>query len=528
MLQTGVELVAIACQLAGQPDPEDPAPNAAIYQPSLSFATAYLLAIRLLTLVPAYATVVVEADTVLAVLFANKLEQANKNISPLHYYDTGPLAKRIACSIPKSCAYLDATSLLSSTASASLLEKEISVIDLLQALRATCLASLMYGDKSDDECEDEFKAGIFAADVSSNSIATVSVEVEPADRSHGGPRALFKSDAVYWLVGLAGDMGRSFCNRMMLHGARHIVFSSRDPKLPEDSPRNWSKVFFRQVWGGASHDKGKVINRKREVPPGQPKAIFSSHKLNISVSCGMGVLTPFLRLDHSVTGLKPQGKYQVHGRAVLSTSILSSSQAELESTIFCLINNIIHSLPQNEASFSNNLTMQFTNTVILLVSFTITAIAKPVSAPAPETFEVARTDLSKQPLASRDLGAVCGYLYHPSFPYIGIYMPNNLMSSAQGTGEWGGGFIDNLRGKETAPLNWCNPIGWQAVLDDAGTGLAMVFNVELGCTGRDVARALHAASGQWIICADDLGADVGKLASVGASVAGILAGFIKV
>ncbi|XMA17131.1 hypothetical protein WAI453_009922 [Rhynchosporium graminicola] len=67
----------------------------------------------------------------------------------------------------------------------------------------------MYGDKSDDECEDEFKAGIFAADVSSNSIATVSVEVEPADRSHGGPRALFKSDAVYWLVGLAGDMGRS-------------------------------------------------------------------------------------------------------------------------------------------------------------------------------------------------------------------------------------------------------------------------------------------------------------------------------
>ncbi|CZT45968.1 uncharacterized protein RSE6_06331 [Rhynchosporium secalis] len=172
--------------------------------------------------------------------------------------------------------------------------------------------------------------------------------------------------------------------------------------------------------------------------------------------------------------------------------------------------------------------MQFTNTVILLVSFAITAIAKPVSTPAPETFEVARTELSKQALASRDLGAVCGYLYHPSFPYIGIYMPNNLMSSAQGTGEWGGGFIDNLRGKETAPLNWCNPIGWQAVLDDAGTGLAMVFNVELGCTGRDVARALHAASGQWIICADDLGADVGKLASVGASVAGILAGFIKV
>ncbi|CZT45967.1 uncharacterized protein RSE6_06330 [Rhynchosporium secalis] len=135
---------------------------------------AYLLAIRLLTLVPAYATVVVhEADTVLAALFANKLEQANKSIkvlfttstsikgsrknwiyihlrapqrtldallprdTNLFIYlstgsDTGPKAKKIACSTPNSCAYLDATSLLSSTASASLLEKEISIIDLLK------------------------------------------------------------------------------------------------------------------------------------------------------------------------------------------------------------------------------------------------------------------------------------------------------------------------------------------------------------------------------------------------------------
>lgn len=293
-------------------------PDAAIYQPYLSFATAYLLSSRLLELVPAYATVVIhEADTVLAALFANKAEQAKKHIKVLfttstpfkrwrknwiyiHPHapkrtldtllprdtsffiylgaggDTGPLAKRVARSLPKSCAQHDATSLLSSTASASVLEKETSVIDLLKGadefamdllyevtdnmpLGVSMLSDIV-SSPSDvsrkldvrlicwrarlddkDEADGESDAGIVAAanepvpsSVSSTPIAEVNVEVEPADRSHGGPRALFRSNSIYWLVGLAGDMGRSFCDWMMLHGARHIIFSSRDPKLPED------------------------------------------------------------------------------------------------------------------------------------------------------------------------------------------------------------------------------------------------------------------------------------------------------
>lgn len=60
--------------------------------------------------------------------------------------------------------------------------------------------------------------------------APVEVEVEPIDRRSD----LFKSDETYWLVGLAGDMGRSLCDWMATKGARHIVLSSRNPQLPGD------------------------------------------------------------------------------------------------------------------------------------------------------------------------------------------------------------------------------------------------------------------------------------------------------
>ncbi|KAL0930671.1 Polyketide synthase-nonribosomal peptide synthetase 1 [Colletotrichum truncatum] len=58
----------------------------------------------------------------------------------------------------------------------------------------------------------------------------VEVEVEPVDRRPG----LFRSDQTYWLVGLAGDMGRSLCDWMIERGARYIVLSSRSPQLPAD------------------------------------------------------------------------------------------------------------------------------------------------------------------------------------------------------------------------------------------------------------------------------------------------------
>jgi NAD(P)-dependent dehydrogenase (short-subunit alcohol dehydrogenase family) len=59
---------------------------------------------------------------------------------------------------------------------------------------------------------------------------TVSVKVQPIYKRPG----LFKPGRTYWLVGLAGDLGRSLCDFMIEHGARCIVLTSRNAKAEEE------------------------------------------------------------------------------------------------------------------------------------------------------------------------------------------------------------------------------------------------------------------------------------------------------
>jgi hypothetical protein len=58
----------------------------------------------------------------------------------------------------------------------------------------------------------------------------------------------FKDDKTYWLAGLAGDLGQSLCDWMILHGARYIVLTSRNPKAPvswvENHKKNGATVCF--------------------------------------------------------------------------------------------------------------------------------------------------------------------------------------------------------------------------------------------------------------------------------------------
>ncbi|KAI0185009.1 putative hybrid NRPS/PKS enzyme [Xylaria flabelliformis] len=56
--------------------------------------------------------------------------------------------------------------------------------------------------------------------------STLSVRIEPIDT-----RVKFRSDGTYWLVGLTGGLGLSLCEWMAKQGARHIVVSSRNPKV---------------------------------------------------------------------------------------------------------------------------------------------------------------------------------------------------------------------------------------------------------------------------------------------------------
>jgi hybrid polyketide synthase/nonribosomal peptide synthetase ACE1 len=43
--------------------------------------------------------------------------------------------------------------------------------------------------------------------------------------------AIFKSDRTYLMVGLSGDVGQTLTQWMVLHGARHVVLTSRNPKV---------------------------------------------------------------------------------------------------------------------------------------------------------------------------------------------------------------------------------------------------------------------------------------------------------
>ena len=56
--------------------------------------------------------------------------------------------------------------------------------------------------------------------------SSVTVKVQPIDSGR-----LFHSDKTYFFAGMAGDLGQSLAEWMILHGARFIVLSSRNPKV---------------------------------------------------------------------------------------------------------------------------------------------------------------------------------------------------------------------------------------------------------------------------------------------------------
>ena len=59
-------------------------------------------------------------------------------------------------------------------------------------------------------------------------IPSVEVDVQPIDQT-----IRFSKDKTYWLVGLTGSLGLSLCDWMVRQGAKHIVLSSRNPKIDQ-------------------------------------------------------------------------------------------------------------------------------------------------------------------------------------------------------------------------------------------------------------------------------------------------------
>jgi hybrid polyketide synthase/nonribosomal peptide synthetase ACE1 len=52
---------------------------------------------------------------------------------------------------------------------------------------------------------------------------------------------MFKSDKTYWLVGLSRDLGLSICDWMVSKGAKHIVITSRNPKVDAAWEEGWRR-----------------------------------------------------------------------------------------------------------------------------------------------------------------------------------------------------------------------------------------------------------------------------------------------
>ncbi|KIW95724.1 uncharacterized protein Z519_04309 [Cladophialophora bantiana CBS 173.52] len=83
---------------------------------------------------------------------------------------------------------------------------------------------------------------------------------------------LFVGDKTYLLVGLAGDMGRSIARFMVERGARHLVLSSRVPKIDQrwidDIARSGGRVMVlpMDVSNEASVDKG-LAEVRASMPP---------------------------------------------------------------------------------------------------------------------------------------------------------------------------------------------------------------------------------------------------------------------
>lgn len=60
---------------------------------------------------------------------------------------------------------------------------------------------------------------------------TTGTRLEANVRRLDSGRPMFKPNKTYWLVGMSGDLGISLCDWMISNAARHLVLSSRNPKV---------------------------------------------------------------------------------------------------------------------------------------------------------------------------------------------------------------------------------------------------------------------------------------------------------
>ncbi|KAH8896398.1 putative polyketide synthase [Thozetella sp. PMI_491] len=202
------------------------------------------------------------------------LQKLPRNISALYDLasDQNPasLSRRLARCLPPSCSIRRPEYLFQNTAtSTSALRSQAAMQILAEAVKTPqprCNIDEMpvytAHEIASSKSAPEINAIIdWAAD------QAVPSRIRPIDAED-----LFVGGKTYWLVGLAGDMGRSIARFMVEHGARHLVLSSRVPKIDQrwidDIARSGGRVMVlpMDVSNEAAVDKG-LAEVRASMPP---------------------------------------------------------------------------------------------------------------------------------------------------------------------------------------------------------------------------------------------------------------------
>ncbi|KAM0305055.1 hypothetical protein ACHAO8_011217 [Botrytis cinerea] len=96
--------------------------------------------------------------------------------------------------------------------------------------KPTTIVAAIHGSKSQDEISlqniQNSRVAYAALNIVNWQTSSVQALQRPID--HG---LIFRDHVTYLLFGLAGELGQSLCSWMVLHGARHVLIASRNPKV---------------------------------------------------------------------------------------------------------------------------------------------------------------------------------------------------------------------------------------------------------------------------------------------------------
>lgn len=131
-------------------------------------------------------------------------------------------------SLTSSTARLPARSELVGSRLRSLLVDAKYGVQALRSSTSSSIAVVPLADVVDQRARNDqaTDARVISWESLSLPAATVPIQVKPVDNLMH-----FRRDRTYWLVGMAGGLGLSLCEWMAQHGARHLVVSSRNPKV---------------------------------------------------------------------------------------------------------------------------------------------------------------------------------------------------------------------------------------------------------------------------------------------------------